>query len=72
MGNVELVLNLETLSLEGVCVPLCVCICVCVYKRQRKGEILLKGLAHKELLKHLCLISVTDVTRNLELPGTQA
>lgn len=38
MGNVELVLNLETLSLEGVCVPLCVCICVCVYKRQRKGE----------------------------------
>ena len=50
----------------------CVCVYVCVFMRQRKGEILLKGLAHKELLKHLCLISVTDVTRNLELPCTQA
>ena len=48
------------------------CVYVCVFMRQRKGEILLKGLAHKELLKHLCLISVTDVTRNLELPCTQA
>lgn len=30
------------------------------------------GLAHKELLKNLCYISITDVTRNWELPGTQA
>ena len=54
------------------CACVCTRVCLCVYKRQRKVESLLKGIAHGELLKNLCYISVTDVTHNLGLSSPPA